>query len=124
MLKHLIHRLPDPGRSSVSLLRTLRCTEIKSLTQGSAAGGLWALLSPGNQQDTLIYRHSGSQKVRWTRSFVITEWLNLMSESLPLCCPHALLRSRMAFPSQLPSDKMPFWSSRRGAVVNESDWEP
>lgn len=51
MLTHLIHELPDSGRVSVSLLRKLTCTEVKSLAQGSIAASLEALLSQGNERD-------------------------------------------------------------------------
>ena len=49
MLTHLIHELPDSGRVSVSLLRKLMCTEVKSLALGSTAARLEALLSQGNE---------------------------------------------------------------------------
>lgn len=51
MLTHLIHKLTNSGRVSVSRLRKLTCTDVKSLAPGAAAAGLGALLSQGNELD-------------------------------------------------------------------------
>ena len=51
MLTHLIHKLTNSGRLSVSQLRKLTCTDVKSLAQGAPAASLGALFSQGNELD-------------------------------------------------------------------------